>query len=41
MIIDRNESDDIGWFTLEEAQNLTTTEDIKQEINLAFKFQAV
>ncbi len=34
---DPNESDDIGWFTPDQIDELETKEDLKQEIKLAFK----
>lgn len=36
-VIDPKESDDIGWFTLNETTQLNTTTDIKAEIAMAFK----
>lgn len=35
--MDPSESDDIGWFTQKEIQELKTTEDIKNQFDLAFQ----
>lgn len=35
---DPNESDDIGWFTLDQINQLDTKEDLKSEMRLAFTF---
>jgi ADP-ribose pyrophosphatase YjhB (NUDIX family) len=37
--VDPEESLDIGWFTLEEIKDLETTEDIRNEIQYAFKIK--
>ncbi len=36
-----DETDDIGWFTLEEVQKLETTDDIKREADYAFSHYQV
>lgn len=40
IVFDQLETDDINWFLEEEVSALETTQDIKQEINLAFKLMS-